>query len=667
MTTMRPAGFWGALAAAMALPGAILAQNNFDNSGNSLVMGTYFVRQVLNANLSSIGQIGEAESLTGTATFDGMGNYTLTAQVSDTTVSSGAPQSMSFTGTYAVSSSGVFIMDNPLSSGDSIFGGVGKSALVGSSTESAFFDFMVAVPMGSPATNSSLNGAYRVVAMEYPNGDVTKVTNSTFLINPDGAGNLGAITVSGHSVGVNDNTFQQTITGANYSLSGSTGTLTYPAPSGTPLVSGTKQFFVSSDGNILVGGSLNGYDIEVGIKVSGSSASSSFNGVYFSGGEDYDSSSFGANGYYYLDAFFGSSHAAAAGGVTTVLADHRVNPDDNFTYDYTFDDEFSLASNGSASDPNDYQYFTGAGGTARVAVGQSTLYSIEVDVTAQSLPASSSVFLNPLAVANAANYAPITNPVTPGEFLILFGTGLGPSTPVSASLPYPPMLSGVKVSINGRAAPIYVASATEIICIVPFETAESYAVIQTTYNGVTSNAVTLFTDYSAPGVFTQDQSGTGGAAALHLNGTVVTASNPAIPGETIAVYLTGLGTVTPSVANGVAAPTTTFSSTDDTIDVFVGLQQAMVGFSGLAPEFAGLYQVNFVVPSTQGAVHLDVEDEDNGAYNSMATLYVSGNSSAAAGDRAASVRKRPSNPAIHGIRASASAHKWGRQVTRESH
>jgi hypothetical protein len=71
--------------------------------------------------------------------------------------------------------------------------------------------------------------------MEYPNGDVTKVTNSTFRINPDGAGNLGAITVAGHQVGVNDNTFTQSIAGATYSLSGSTGTLTFPAPSGTPL------------------------------------------------------------------------------------------------------------------------------------------------------------------------------------------------------------------------------------------------------------------------------------------------------------------------------------------------------------------------------------------------------------------------------------------------
>jgi hypothetical protein len=60
MTTTRPASFWRAFAAAMLLPGAVLAQNNFDNSGNSLLKCTYFIRQVLNGNLSGIGQIGKA-------------------------------------------------------------------------------------------------------------------------------------------------------------------------------------------------------------------------------------------------------------------------------------------------------------------------------------------------------------------------------------------------------------------------------------------------------------------------------------------------------------------------------------------------------------------------------------------------------------------------------
>jgi uncharacterized protein (TIGR03437 family) len=631
-----------------------LAQNSFDTSGNSLLQGTYFIRHVINANLTSLGQIGEAVSLTGTISFDGNGSYTFNGQVSDTTVSSGAPQPLSVTGIYAVSASGTLAMENEWSPGDTIFGGVGKSAIVGSSTESAFFDFMVAVPMAPSVSNASLSGTYRMVGMD-PNGDVTQVLNSTFLINPDGAGNLGAIMVSGYAVAVSNTIFTQSIAGATYSLSGATGSMNFPAPTGAPgtaLIGGSKQFMVSADGNILVAGSLSGYDIEVGIQVSGTSASTNLSGTYFSAGEDYESGSLANLGYYYLDAFFGSTNAVQSGANTTVLSDQRINSDENyieadgnyaydyFAYDYTFGDEFVLGADGSATETLD-QFFVGAGGTARLLTGQSTAYSIELDVQAQSVPQAGPVFLNPLGVVNTANYLPITNPVAGGEFLSFLGAGLS-SVTAEASLPFPSSLNGVSVSINGRPAPVYFVSPTQIICLVPYATSEPLAVIQVTNKGVTSNAVTLFTDSSAPGVLTANESGTGGAAALHLNYTLVTASNPATVGETIQLFVTGLGAVTPAVADGVGASVSTLSTTNDTIDIFVDGQQAVVSFSGLAPGFAGLYQVNFVVPGIpdSGAVSLGIHDELNGASNVMAILYVAGGTASQDAPEAAS-RFRP--------------------------
>jgi uncharacterized protein (TIGR03437 family) len=614
-----------ALAAAALLPGVVCAQTSFDNSGNSLLQGTYFIRQVWYGSVSTSGIIGEAASLTGTITFNGSGNYTLTAQVSDNTISSGAPQPLSISaGNYSVNASGMILMDDPLSAGDFIYGGVGPSAITGSATESLFFDFMVAVPMATSVTNASLNGSYQMVGMEYPNGDVTQVSNYAFTINPDGAGNLGALSLSGHAVNVSDNLYTQSISGATYSLSGATGTMTFPAQSsGTSLISGTKQFFVSADGNILVGGSLDGYDIQIGINVTGSAASANFNGTYFSGGEDYDSSSFAANGYYYLDAFFGSTHATTTGGNTTAVADQRIDPDDANSYDFTFFDQFSLGSNGTATEPS-YLYFVGASGAARVLIGQSTTYSIELDVQAQTPPVSGSVILNPLGVVNGANYLPITNPVAPGEFVTLFGTGLGPASVAQAALPYPTTLGGVSVSVDGTPAPVQLASSGQINFIVPYEITDPFAVVTVSYNGATSNAVTLYTDSSAPGVFSLDESGTGDAAALHPDGLIVNAGNPSQVGETIAVYVTGLGTVSPASADGVAASSTTLSNTDDTIDVYIDNVQATVSFEGLAPGFAGLYQVNFVVPSIpdSGPVNLDIFDENNGAYNSIASLEV---------------------------------------------
>jgi uncharacterized protein (TIGR03437 family) len=632
-------------AVAALLPGVVCAQSTFDNSGNSLLQGTYFIRQVLYEGFTNDDEIGEAASLTGTISFSG-GTYTLNAQVSDDTVSNGTPQPLSTSGNYSVNASGVFAMDDPLSSGDTLYGGVGPSAIVGSATESTTgIDFMVAVPMGASVSNASLKGTYRIVGMDYPQGDVTQVSNYSFLINPDGAGNLNVASLAGHAVNVSDTFFNQSISGATYSLSGATGTLTLPAQSsGTSLISGTKQFFVSADGNILVSGSMSGYDIQVGINVTGAAASTNFGGTYFSGGEDYISGYFAANGTYYLDDFFGSTRAATASGSTSAGADQRIGSDIFNPYDFTFSDQFSLASDGSATDSDSGDlYYVGAGGAARVVVGQSTAYTIELDVQATPLPVTGSVVLSPLGVVNGANYLPITNPVAPGEFLTLFGSGLGPASVAEAALPYPNTLSGVSVSINGTPAPVQLASSGQINCIVPYEISDPFAVVTVTYNGTTSNAVTLYTDTSAPGVFTLDESGTGDAALLHADFSVVSAASPAQVGETLQLFLTGLGTVSPAAQDGVADAVQ--ATTDDTIDVFSdgpqALMPATVTFSGLAPGFAGLYQVNFVVPNTPdtGPVFLDIADENNGAYNSMATLELS-TTSASARPKAVQVNTR---------------------------
>jgi adhesin/invasin len=83
---------------------------------------------------------------------------------------------------------------------------------------------------------------------------------------------------------------------------------------------------------------------------------------------------------------------------------------------------------------------------------------------------------------------------------------------------------------------------------------------------------------------------------LHADYSLVTQSNPAKAGETLQLYLTGLGSVTPSVADGAAASTTTLSMVDEQVAVYVGGLTSKIAFAGLAPGFAGLYQINFVVP-----------------------------------------------------------------------
>ena len=101
-----------------------------------------------------------------------------------------------------------------------------------------------------------------------------------------------------------------------------------------------------------------------------------------------------------------------------------------------------------------------------------------------------------------------------------------------------------------------------------------------------------------------------GPLVTHADGSLVSFLNQAKPGEVLVIYALGLGLTTPAVKEGEASPTPAAS-------VSVGLdfdfspnagpstpgQRRNPGtpplpvFAGLSPGSAGLYQVNFVVPT----------------------------------------------------------------------
>ncbi len=141
----------------------------------------------------------------------------------------------------------------------------------------------------------------------------------------------------------------------------------------------------------------------------------------------------------------------------------------------------------------------------------------------------------------------------------------------------------------------------------------STATIVVNNNGVRSNAVVLPLAKTSPGVFTVPPAGIGPGAILHSNFSLVSATAPAKRGEAVQIFLTGLGAVTPAVADGASAPSSTLSVLQSPANVYIGGRKADVFFQGLAPGLAGLYQLNVFVPKdapTGAGIALAVETVD---------------------------------------------------------
>jgi uncharacterized protein (TIGR03437 family) len=339
---------------------------------------------------------------------------------------------------------------------------------------------------------------------------------------------------------------------------------------------------------VVLGGSPGSHDILIGVQAAANTTNATWNGSYWGAGLRYDLVDTD------VESFAG---AATARGTGTLTWSKRLKTLTAGTLDFTGVNQYALQADGSATVDLD-QAGLGVGASAFVAsdLSEQNAYDIYFAAAAPKL-SGSGVFLNPQGVVNAASLAPAGNPISPGEFITLFGTGLAKSSG-TASPPYPLSFNNVTVLINGKAAPVYYVSATQINCLVPYATAGATATVVVQNAGTNSNTVTVPVAATAPGIYSLDQSGTGLAAILHANYSVVTADNPASPGETVAVYLTGMGAVTPPVADGTAGKVSPLSQVDAApLSVLVGGQAATIQFSGLAPGYPGLYQLNITLPA----------------------------------------------------------------------
>lgn len=213
----------------------------------------------------------------------------------------------------------------------------------------------------------------------------------------------------------------------------------------------------------------------------------------------------------------------------------------------------------------------------------------------------------------------------PGAIMAVFGVGLAAGPAAFQSLPLPVSLSDASLAVAdpvygfSSSAPLFYVSGGQMNVQIPWE-AQPYSTVSLTptFKGAQGTPVNLKIQYFAPGIFTFDQTGKGqGSITDAITGKLAAPSSkypgaqPVSRGGYLAIYCTGLGPVANGPADGAPAPVSPLSSTYAQPVVTIGTVQGKVTFSGLAPGYVGLNQVNVQVPQdapTGDAVSLTISD-----------------------------------------------------------
>jgi uncharacterized protein (TIGR03437 family) len=191
------------------------------------------------------------------------------------------------------------------------------------------------------------------------------------------------------------------------------------------------------------------------------------------------------------------------------------------------------------------------------------------------------------AVVNSASYQ--AGAVAAGEILTLFGSNL----------------DGIRASIDGGSCPILYATPTQSSIIVPFASASKDSVeLILERAGLQSIPLRLRITNAKPGIYTQNGSGLGPAAALNQDGSLNTELNPAAAGSVVVVYATGLGELETPAIDGSPAATASLARVfvDRQLTATLNGEEIPILYAGSAPGLIhGAAQLNLQVPSALGA------------------------------------------------------------------
>jgi uncharacterized protein (TIGR03437 family) len=232
-------------------------------------------------------------------------------------------------------------------------------------------------------------------------------------------------------------------------------------------------------------------------------------------------------------------------------------------------------------------------------VAAAALFAVSAPIgLCQSVTASLYPAYTAQSIVQAATQLP--EALAPNTIATIYGTNLAYATQAvnSSNLVggiMPESLDGVSVIVAGYYASVFFVSPTQVNFLVPYNLTAGLATLVVTCQGLAGPIVSIQLNATAPGMFLYN----GFIMATHLDGVLISAAAPASAGEIIVIYVAGLGRVTPDTTPGkivTAAASIAAVSQMQVLLAGIACPPSNVLYAGLAPGFAGLYQVNLIVP-----------------------------------------------------------------------
>jgi uncharacterized protein (TIGR03437 family) len=200
------------------------------------------------------------------------------------------------------------------------------------------------------------------------------------------------------------------------------------------------------------------------------------------------------------------------------------------------------------------------------------------------------------------NGASFTSGLAPNAIGTVFGTNLSwntvgvTSSNMSGSV-LPTSLGDVGVYFEGWAAYLYYVSPTQINFLVPSVLLPGTFNFWVNRQGVIGPVVQVTLQAAAPAMFEYPW---GTAIATHLDNSLVSTDSPAHAGEIVSLWVNGLGNTNPPLQDGALAAGVEWLDPLDAFGIQIdgqAIDPALILYAGVAPGFAGLYQVNVQLPA----------------------------------------------------------------------